>query len=890
MNLRPFAAFLALALPCPARAHAGLDTGTVEVRLAPAAATAAAPSVARLHALAFDWSAEVEERDGATVFLHVPPGRYELTVERADAAPARSTARVFPGRATILRATLAPGSSSIETLVLDQPAEGTAFGDDWLRDLPGSRDPWSLLETVEAVSVADRMDTGGVWAGLPGRVTAHGTSLTQATFLFAGADVIDPLGSGFSLLDPDLAWLSSLRLATSLLPAGVSGAGPVLTATPRRPGASWSASLTADAARPHTARAGVAPPVARLDHWRNGTIVASGPLGERAGLLFAAGAREAGRFEREEPLVLPSRVLSAMGQLTFRPGAGHEARLLAAGQSVERPYAARAAALDPARQEDAGFALAQGEWRGRRRDGATAGVKLAYARGTHDSAGTSLGSPVERLRDGPVPEIPLPGKRVLTRVSAEAEVERPGALIGTRGVVQMGASVTREEAEMALVPGTWVVPERLGGVGARVWEQSVGRDPSRWRSTDAAAWIEGRTDAARRWSVRAGARLEWLDASAASGGESVSWLTVSPRLRARWRLGEKLALLAGAGQYRHGLPLSHLAFGDRAAPTATVHRWDDRDADGVFRTQERGPLVARAGPGATVASLDGGLRAPLTREVLIGIERRGGLWTARLVGLYRRETDLLETVNTGLTAADYIRRTVPDPGGDILGPGDDQLLPVYERRASSFGRDRYLLTNVPGDDAWHEGAEITLAREGERLGLLFGATAHRSDGPNAWTGFRASENDQGFVGERRDHPNADTFARGRLFGDRAYTIKVAGRYAAPRDLRLGLVARYQDGQPFARLVIARDLAQGAEAVQAVPNGRHRFEFAISVDARIEKGLDLGRARLALVAEGFNLLGNAHEAEEDVLTGAAFRAVTASQPPRVFRFGLRLDLR
>jgi hypothetical protein len=232
---------------------------------------------------------------------------------------------------------------------------------------------------------------------------------------------------------------------------------------------------------------------------------------------------------------------------------------------------------------------------------------------------------------------------------------------------------------------------------------------------------------------------------------------------------------------------------------------------------------------------------------------------------------------------------VPDPGGDILGAQDDQLLPVFERRAARFGADRYLLTNVTGDDAWHEGAEITLAHDGERLGLLFGATAHRSDGPNAWRGFRPEENDQGLVGERRDQPNADTFARGRLFPDRAYTIKVAGRYAAPGDLRLGVVARYQDGQPFARLVIARGLAQGAEAVPAVPNGRHRFEFALTLDARIEKGLRLGKARLAAVAEGFNLLGNAHEVEEDVVTGPAFRTPTASQPPRVFRFGLRLDL-
>ncbi len=890
MSVRLLRSLTALALLCPAFAAAGLDTGTVEVRLAPPASAGSGPAVARLRALAFEWSAEAEERAGAAVFLQVPPGDHELTVERAGSVSARSTVRVAPGGVAVLTATLAATRSALTSAVLDQPVEGTAFAAEWLRDLPASRDPWSLLETVETVSVADRMDTGGVWAGVPGRVTAHGTSLTQATFTFGGADVIDPLGSGFALLDPDLAWLSSLRLATSLLPAGVAGAGPVLAATPLRPGASWTASLTGDMASPRGAPDGVAPPFARLDRWRNGTAVVRGPLGARVGLGLAVAARDARRFEREDPLVLSSRRLAAMGQLVLRPGEGQEARLLAVGQTTERPFAARAAAVDPMSREDARFALVRGEWVGRGRDGTLAGVTATYARATLDAADVALGAPVERLRGGAVPLIPLPGGETSSRAILEAHLERPTGLFGAHGILALGASVTRETATLRPVPGTWSIPERVAGFGARSWQVSVGRVQPRWRSRDSAAWIEGRTDAARRLSLRAGARVEWLGASAEGAADDVAWQTVSPRLRLRWRLGETLALVAGAGQYRHQLPLSHLGFGDPFAPTAEAYRWDDRDGDGAFRDVERGPLVARLGPGAPVALLDAGLRPPLTREVLLGIERRGGLWIARFVGVYRRETDLLESVNQGITAADHVRRTVPDPGGDILGSGDDQLLPVYDRRAASFGADRYVLTNAPADDAWHEGAEITVAREGERLGLLFGATAHRSDGPNAWRGFRASENDQGFIGERRDQPNADTFARGRLFGDRAYTIKVAARYAAPGDLRLGVAARYQDGQPFARLVIARDLGQGVEAIQAVPNGRHRFEFAITVDARAEKGFDLGRSRVALVAEAFNVLGNAHEVEEDVVSGPGFRAVTASQPPRVLRFGLRLDLR
>ena len=174
--------------------------------------------------------------------------------------------------------------------------------------------------------------------------------------------------------------------------------------------------------------------------------------------------------------------------------------------------------------------------------------------------------------------------------------------------------------------------------------------------------------------------------------------------------------------------------------------------------------------------------------------------------------------------------------------------------------------------------------------LLLAATAHRSDGQGAWRGFRPVENDQGRVGDLYDDPNALTHARGRLFSDRAYTIKLAGSYRAPGDVRLGAVARYQDGQPFARLVLA-DLPQGLTAVQAIPNGRARFTFIATLDARVEKGFALGsRGRAALVLEGFNLTQRGNEVEEVVVTGPDYRRVTFREPPRTLRLGLRLETR
>ena len=51
---------------------------------------------------------------------------------------------------------------------------------------------------------------------------------------------------------------------------------------------------------------------------------------------------------------------------------------------------------------------------------------------------------------------------------------------------------------------------------------------------------------------------------------------------------------------------------------------------------------------------------------------------------------------------------------------------------------------------------------------------------------------------------------------------------------------------------------------------------------------MGSARLGLVVEAFNLLNTSNEVEEDPVTTRVFRAATAVQPPRAFRFGLRYD--
>ena len=118
-------------------------------------------------------------------------------------------------------------------------------------------------------------------------------------------------------------------------------------------------------------------------------------------------------------------------------------------------------------------------------------------------------------------------------------------------------------------------------------------------------------------------------------------------------------------------------------------------------------------------------------------------------------------------------------------------------------------------------------------------------------------------------------------------MKLAGVYRFPKDVRLGMVARYQDGQPFARVLVFPALNQGAEAVRAFANGESRFTFTGTLDARLQKGFTLGSQRVDAIADAYNLLNLSYEVEERTAAAPDVRIPTAVQPPRAFHIGLRV---
>lgn len=789
-----------------------------------------------------------------------------------------------------------PSAPAVREVLPSKPSTGAFFGEIQLRDLPGSRDIWTLIETADELTIVDRIENGGLYLGEQKLMGNVGSSWTQTGFTMDGLDLTNPARTGTPLGYTDPQVLGALQVVSSLPTVDLAGAGPTVALVPRAPAATWGGSLQASyLPNPWqaTLTEAAAPPIARFGSAGEGTALLGGPLGPRAGILLSGRRSVSRRFERDDPTPLDSRVTSLFVHSLFRSASGGQFRLVGSGDGTSHPFAGRLRFADRGVTSSDRFWHVHGIWEQAASGGTTWSVAGGYDRGVlgapEEQASTTFGV-IERLRDGPVPETVAASSGVQQRLSEVFRV-RPH-LHGQ--ALDLGFSLARTSSQSDAMPRA-VVGELVDGLPSRAWDYTWGGATTLRHATEIAAWLNDRLELHPRFILEAGARFEWTRATARDNATAINWQSVLPRglLRVNLTRSGSVSFYTGYGMYRHRLPLDYLAYGDASAQSALVSRWVDRNGDRQLQPSEVGTVVAIAGPGQRAgyaSAIDPDLRPPRTDEFAAGFEARfGARWRGRITAIEREVRHLVAPVDAGVSAADYVARDVIDRGNDFLNPIDDRYLRIYDRLASSFGHDRAVLTNPAGHDGYGVAIDLALERLFDgRWYMLFGASAQRSDGYAGNPGFLVTENDTGVLGSLFEDPNALTYARGRLFFERGYIIKWSGGFVTSNDFHFGAIARYQDGQHFARMVVVPDLNQGPEAIQAYTRGHSRFTFTFTLDARVEKGFKAGGARVALVAEAFNLLNNAIEVEEDPVATRAFRATTAVQPPRAVRVGLRLD--
>ena len=833
-----------------------------------------------------------------TVVLPVGVGPHRIRVVLGGYRTAEQT-QDLPGSERLVVVRLAPesgmGASTIATERRSEATYQTNLGPEWLADLPSGRTAWSLLDTAHPFVITDRMDNGGLWSARSAKLGGSGPSWTQTQFRLDGLDVTDPRDGGAPAIYPDLGLFEAVQVETARLGIETAGPGLLVSLIPKRPGEVWrgtgEAFVTPGSWQPDPV-AGEAPPLARYDHWTDASIAVNGPITGRTGLFASIRGTHGSRFERDDPVELSNNLASLYGHLVGTAGPDRELRVTTALSRAKRPFEGRARYANRDIDERGRMVLGQAAVE-QVRNGQLVAVSGGFHRISNEPQviANSQAANIERLLDGPPLAFGDDANTISQRWTLAASIApAPGTWLREPHQLRVGASVSGARVTNKAIYQP-VFGELVDGQPARVWDIRYKGVASTWTSTAVSAFVGDRWAVSPRVTVDAGLRLDHDSGSADGAANGIGWTTALPRFTVRWapRENSPLTVTAGYSWYRDRLPLDYLSVGDPNGPTGTVSRWDDRNADLFFAPSELTPIayVGSCCANNVASTIDPDLKAPYAAEFFIGAEHRMGAWRMRMTGVDRRERNPVALVNTGVSPSEYVTVDVPDSGIDVDGNTTATTLRLYGRTPAMLGRDRYTLTNPDGLTSVYQGVDITVDRElFRRWFFRFGGSAYRIESTGASRGFQSAENDQGLLGEAFLWPNALTSAEGRSFFDRAFVIKLSGAYRAPGDVRVGIVARYQDGLPFSRMVLTDAFIQGRDLVMAIPRGAQRFTYMFTMDAKVEKDLILGRRQVGLILEAYNLTNATIEAEEYVVTGPAFRTVSAVQPPRAVRVGLR----
>ncbi len=752
-------------------------------------------------------------------------------------------------------------------------------------NFPSSGSVFGAIETSVAAVTSDRFDATGAGVGIAPKLGAYGGSWTQTSYKLGDLELTNPLRPGTPLVLPDAAALESASITTAPSAVDVSATGPRLELAPLRPGTQAAMVVQGVFSPSGWAASPTDPPaISALQSLEDASLVLSGPIaGERAGGVFAAHVSQATRTDRHEPPDQTAKLASFTGHVVITPRPHDEVRVLGVYQRADHPNDAWIPLEHAARAQDH-LSVAQVAWErtapGRLAWRVAGGVQHAFL----DPAATATMPTIDSVNDGAVlPIVMQPaGAATVLRLAGDLR-QRPSS--SSPHDWRVGVTFERDvmHPEILAAPGA---AETVDGLAARVWLLDPAASSSVWHETTSAIFASDRVTLGSRVHVEGSVRLETISGSN-GGATGVSWADVYPRGRVEATVSERAHLGVFVDVSRAGLPLPPLAlaFGDPASPTGRVQTWMDANHDGIAEVGEVGPLVQRIGPGAGTSGLseiDAALARPVETQTVFGMTIDRPRWAVAFSGIIRRQSSPIGVADSG---ASYTLIQVPDEGLDYPGP-KTTVLDTYSREPSSFGLDHYLLTNTSGLTPTFQGLDLTVQVRSERVALSVGATAGRAFATAAVRGFRVDENDPAVLDVSAD-PNALVNGRGRPFHDCGYTAKVGLALHLPYAINIGTLVRYQDGQPFARLAEATALAQGAEPVRAFPNGRTRFTFVLTLDLRAQKDFTLGRARLGVFLDAFDLLNTTREVEEITASSPDFRATSAVEPPRSVRLGFRL---
>lgn len=294
--------------------------------------------------------------------------------------------------------------------------------------------------------------------------------------------------------------------------------------------------------------------------------------------------------------------------------------------------------------------------------------------------------------------------------------------------------------------------------------------------------------------------------------------------------------------------------------------------------------------GATTTSMDPDISMPYMDQFTVGVERE--LFRDLSVGvnfIYRKNTKLIDRVLTNGVFE-------PVPITYVDSEGVSRNYTVYNQVNTE--EDQYSITNPQKGDYGvvmvepyrkYQGIEFLINKKfSNNWTLLASYVYSKSTGTNDnhWEGIGAngSGNSRMYV-----DPNPQINSDGRLSIDPTHMVKLQGSLVLPWDINVGFHFSFITGNVYNRLLyISQEINQSGKQFYADERGSvYRYPDRSNLDLRLQKDFKLGKVRLGVLVDVFNLFNTSTVREVIDEDGPEFGETVDIVYPRRFRAGVRL---
>jgi hypothetical protein len=369
----------------------------------------------------------------------------------------------------------------------------------------------------------------------------------------------------------------------------------------------------------------------------------------------------------------------------------------------------------------------------------------------------------------------------------------------------------------------------------------------------------------------------------------LTWTSVAPRAGVAFDVtGDGKTVIKGTyGWFNHTITEDFAAAYNQNTLVTTRYRWRDLNGNSDYDPGEVN--LALNGPdfitvtGATNNIINPDLQQPVTHEVSLSLEKELiNNFSAKVLYVYKRENNLYDTVNILRPYSAWnipITRRDPGPDGLLNTPDDGGTVSFFDysaayRGAAFVGNSR---ANAPDDrDSNYNTIEFTVnKRMSNRWDLLASTSTTKS---HRWISPIVSS------------PNQEIFPLDSTWD---WQLKLVASVQLPRDVVASAFFQHLAGDPLGRTYIFRSadpdggtpIAQASTVTLPLEALGARREPNLNVlNLRAGKRFTVGRTRLNVDVDVFNVLNINNPTSIVMASGPSFGLYSDIVPPRILRLG------